>query len=546
MDIILKGDMDGIEAAEQIHDRFDIPVLYVTAYLDEERLQKTKASEPYGYITKPFEDSELRPVIEMALQRHKREKALREKEGGYRNLIESSHELIFCKDLDGHYHTLNLNAAISLGGTCIEDVGGKTDYELLPQEQADALRKIDKQIMDSGKALEVEEIVRNAQGEDMIYLSHKWPTYDVPDDEMYGDVLELILKVTRSKYGVFGYITENSDLVIPSLTRDIWDQCKMLTKDIVYPRDTWGGIWGRALVEQKTLCTNEPLDVPEGHVPILKDLVVPIIYQRAAIGLFQVANKTTDYDERDIHLLESIAHHTAPILHARLQRDIKERARKRSEEQIKASLREKEVLLKEIHHRVKNNMQVICSLLSLQSRYIKDNEALEFFEESQNRVKSMAIVHEQMYQSGELARIDIASYVRSLTTHLFAEYGVILAAINLDIEIKDVLLDVNTAIPCGLIINELVTNSLKHAFPDGRSGEIKITMHYIKQNQIELIVSDTGIGFPADLDFQNTDSLGLQIVCWLVDQLDGTIELDRAGGTEFTITFANPEEKEKA
>ena len=103
MDIILKGDMDGIEAAEQIRDRFDIPVVYVTAYLDEERLEKTKASEPYGYITKPFGDKELRPVIEMALQRHTLEKALREKERGYRNLIESSHELIFCKDLDGHY-----------------------------------------------------------------------------------------------------------------------------------------------------------------------------------------------------------------------------------------------------------------------------------------------------------------------------------------------------------------------------------------------------------------------------------------------------------
>jgi PAS domain S-box-containing protein len=592
MDIVLKGDMDGIEATEQIHDRFDVPIVYLTAYIDEERLEKTKVTKPYGYIIKPFEDRELRPVIEMALQRHKLEKALREKERGYRNLIESSHELIFCKDLDGHYHTLNLNAAIGLGGTCIEDVEGKTDYELLPKEQADALRKMDKQIMDSGKAIVVEEVVRNAQGEDRIYLSHKWPTCDdegritgiacfamnstehmhvevvkatlkqteqelairnkiaeifltVPDEEMYGNVLEVVLEATKSKYGVFGYITEDSDLVIPSLTRDVWDQCKMLKKDIVYPRDTWCGIWGRALLEQKALCTNEPLDVPEGHVPILKDLVVPIIYQRATIGLFQVANKTTDYDERDIHLLKSIAYHTAPILHARLQRDIKERARKRSEEQIKASLREKEVLLKEIHHRVKNNMQVICSLLNLQSRYIKDNEALEFFDETRNRVKSMAIVHEQLYQSGDLARIDIAEYVQSLTTHLFAEYGVILAAINLDIEIKDVLLDVNTAIPCGLIINELITNSLKHAFPDGGSGEIKITMRTTKQNHIELIVSDTGIGFPADLDFQNTDSLGLQIVCWLVDQLGGTIELDRARGTEFRITFANQEEKEK-
>jgi len=156
----------------------------------------------------------------------------------------------------------------------------------------------------------------------------------VPDDEVYADVVKLILNATKSKYGLFGYITENSDLVIPSLTRDVWDQCKMLKKDIVYPRDTWGGIWGRALVEQKTRYTNEPLDVPEGHVPILRDLVVPIIHRGAVVGLFQVANKTTDYDKTDIRFLETIANHTAPILQARLQRDAEERERKRAEEEL--------------------------------------------------------------------------------------------------------------------------------------------------------------------------------------------------------------------
>ena len=173
--------------------------------------------------------------------------------------------------------------------------------------------------------------------EQALYIANKIAEIflTVPDDEMYGDVLELVLEATKSKYGVFGYITENSDLVIPSLTRDVWDKCKMLKKEIVYPRDTWGGIWGRALVEQKTLYTNEPLDVPEGHVPILKDLVVPIIHRGAVIGHFQVANKTTDYDKTDIRFLESIANHTAPILHARLQRDVVERERKRAEEELK-------------------------------------------------------------------------------------------------------------------------------------------------------------------------------------------------------------------
>ena len=159
----------------------------------------------------------------------------------------------------------------------------------------------------------------------------------VPDDEMYGDVVDLVLEATKSKYGLFGYITENSDFVVPSLTRDVWDQCAMLVKDIVYPRDNWGGIWGRALVEQKTLCTNKPLDTPEGHVPIQRDLVVPIIHRGVLVGLFQVANKKTDYNEKDIRLLESIARHTAPILQARLQRDAEERERKRAEEALKKS-----------------------------------------------------------------------------------------------------------------------------------------------------------------------------------------------------------------
>jgi PAS domain S-box-containing protein len=211
--------------------------------------------------------------------------------------------------------------------------------------------------------------------------------------------------------------------------------------------------------------------------------------------------------------------------------------RKQADDNIKASLREKEVLLKEVHHRVKNNLQVISSLLNLQSAYVKDREALEMFKESQNRVRSMALIHEKLYQSEDLARIDIAGYIRDLVTSLFRSYGASAAAIKLNIDARDIFLDINTSIPCGLIINELVSNSLKHAFPDGREGEIKITMHHINENKIELIVSDNGIGFPEDIDFRSTESLGLQLVISLVEQLDCTIELDRSRGTAFKTTF---------
>jgi len=208
--------------------------------------------------------------------------------------------------------------------------------------------------------------------------------------------------------------------------------------------------------------------------------------------------------------------------------------RKRTEEKIKASLREKEILLQELHHRVKNNMQVISSLLRLQSMQIKDEKALEIFKSNQNRVKSMCLIHERLYQSEDLARIDFADSVRIMTNHLVASYGINPKAIKLNVNIKDVFLDINKAIPCGLIVNELVSNSLKHAFPDGKKGEIKIAMHPLNKNEIELIVSDTGIGIPEEFDFRHTKSLGLHLVTILAeDQLHGNIKLDRLKGTCF-------------
>lgn len=210
-------------------------------------------------------------------------------------------------------------------------------------------------------------------------------------------------------------------------------------------------------------------------------------------------------------------------------------ARQQAEEHLKSSLKEKEVLLKEIHHRVKNNLQIISSLLNLQSGYIQDSQAGEMFKESRNRVKSMALIHERLYQSKDLARIDFAEYVRNLTTHLFRSYGVNTHAVGLKIAVGKILLDIDTAIPCGLIINELVTNSLKYAFPPGVAGEIRIDLHRENNGCLALVVSDNGAGLPPDFDFHNTDSLGLQLVSTLTEQLEGTIQLERDSGTTFKI-----------
>ena len=219
-------------------------------------------------------------------------------------------------------------------------------------------------------------------------------------------------------------------------------------------------------------------------------------------------------------------------------RDITDR--KRDEDQIKASLAEKEVFLQEIHHRVKNNLQVISSLLKLQSRYIQDNRVIEMLKESQNRVRSMALVHEQLYQSKDLSNIDFAEYIQNLAHNLFQAYEVNAAGIKLETNIAPCDLNVDTAVPCGLIINELVTNSLKYAFLEKNEGKIKIDFHLDHNGVCVLVVSDTGIGFPKDLDYRNARTLGLRLVGSLVRQIRGNITLVESVGTVFQITFPQP------
>lgn len=229
-----------------------------------------------------------------------------------------------------------------------------------------------------------------------------------------------------------------------------------------------------------------------------------------------------------------------------LREEMEERSR--AEEQVKKSLREKEALLKEIHHRVKNNLQIIQSMLNLQLPQIKDEKAIALFRESQNRVYSMALIHEKLYKSESLAMIDFYEYIKSLTDYLFLSYGAAGRSIRLKIFVKDISLDVDTTIPCALIINELVSNSLKHAFPASghtvETGEISIDLHREPGNRFLLIVSDNGVGLPEGFEIEGSDSLGLKLVSVLVKQLGGAISIGKGRGTEFIISFAARDKRE--
>jgi PAS domain S-box-containing protein len=269
-------------------------------------------------------------------------------------------------------------------------------------------------------------------------------------------------------------------------------------------------------------------------------ITVPITIGSRVEGLLYVSNSAAQpFTAREEDVLRRLADFAATaIRNAQLYQDVHTELSRRTqaETQLMAALHEKEVLLKEIHHRVKNNLQVISSLLSLQRETLPDLHLQAAFEDSQQRIQAMALVHESLYQSRDLGRIDFAAYVDTLSHNLLRSASHDTRHIALRLELEPVLLDIERAIPCGLILNELLTNALKHAFPEGRPGTVAVGLQ-ATEDQVILRVSDTGVGLPVDLDFRQTDSLGMQLVCLLTEQLGGTITCSRDEGTAFTLTL---------
>jgi len=236
-----------------------------------------------------------------------------------------------------------------------------------------------------------------------------------------------------------------------------------------------------------------------------------------------------------------VAHHEPRLFTASL-RDVTERRRaedqaKKSTADLKASLKEREVLLREVHHRVKNNLQVISSLLNMQVRQVPDRSTRGALEACQTRVQAIALIHEKLYQSEDFAHVPFSDYAKSLTESILYAGGVAADTLSVELHVEPIYLTVERAIPCGLILNELVTNALKHAFPDGRPGVIRVGFHRISKREIALSVTDDGVGLPQSFSVEKSNSLGMKLVSTLVEQLKGRLEITGPGGTAFMVTF---------
>lgn len=215
----------------------------------------------------------------------------------------------------------------------------------------------------------------------------------------------------------------------------------------------------------------------------------------------------------------------------------KEHKRRTAEENLRRSLAEKEILLKEVHHRVKNNMQIISSILKMQERQVKDDKLKTVLEESQNRIRSMALIHENLYRNENLANIKFSNYVKSLAGNLSRSFSDKQGKVRFEYDIEDVFLPLDIGIPCGLIINELISNSFKYAFENREKGTIGISLKHINDKRFELLVRDDGVGIDKDIDITNTKSLGMKIVTNLVTQIDGDLSYETNNGTKFNIKF---------
>jgi len=458
------------------------------------------------------------------LERKKIELALRDSEERYRSLFDNAADAIYVFDLDGKILDANIVASQHLGYTRDELLNLKF-MDLLPEEEKNKNRKYVDEVKHNYRVFYETRHLRNDGKEYPVEINSKKIIFGkssavlaIARNISERRQAEQALKLSEEKYR---HLVENiNDVMYTVDTQGIVTYISPVIEKISQYKP-------EEIIGRKFTDFAAPEEIPgleEKFMQVLKGDLQDYefkVFAKNGATIYVSSSSAPDTEDGGIKGITGIL------------TDVTER--KQAEENLKKSLKEKEILLKEIHHRVKNNLQIISSLLQLQSAYVKHPEDLELFVESQNRITTMALVHEELYQSDTIAKIDFYEYTDKILNkmfNVFAENKEVSKAIDVD----NIYFTIDTAIPCGLIITELVTNALKYAFPGGRKGVVTVSIK--KENEhITLVVMDDGVGFPEDLDFRNTETLGLQLVMSLVGQLNGDIELKSDHGAEFIVRF---------
>jgi PAS domain S-box-containing protein len=452
---------------------------------------------------------------------------LKESESKYRNLFNNATDSIYLWLVNDEFKVEKLlevnESACAITGYSREELLKMMPWELNAVESKELSLSATKQIIDTGSA-KFEIILQRKNGDKLnvevnshlFELNNKKVILSIMRDVTLRKNIEDELRLTKFcvDNASVGIIRTGSDAKILGANNYICELLGYSEKELCekyiyeidpnFPRNVWRD--HRKSLKQRGTDTFETIHVKKNGQS------VPV----------QITNTYIEYRRSEFSFS--------------FVQDITER--KLSEQKIINSLREKEILLKEIHHRVKNNLQVVSSLLYLQSQQLKNPELMELFKVSQNRIRSIALIHEKLYQSYDLVFVDFAQYVNSLIIVLKESFNLEDELIDVHVESNNIRLDISKAIPCGLIINELITNSIKHAFKDKKKGIISIELK-LEQNKYLLTVKDNGIGLPASLNLSEQKTLGLKIVENLVYQLNGKFTIEVNHGTQFNITFAN-------
>lgn len=463
------------------------------------------------------------------IERTKVEKELRQAQKYARSLIDSSLDMIVATDIDYKINEFNA-AAESTFGYSREEVLGKHISILF--SDSEETKKVLSRITDEGSL--ANEII-NKKKDGTFFISF------------------LSASVLRNEHGeIVGAMGVSRDITSLKKAEEelrLSEERHRAIYDQAYIGIARIAKMGRFLLVNERLCDMLDFTADELYKKTFYELGVPeeveeslADWDQLLSGKIKNFSREQTYVRKDGELISANVTvslvrdaNDNPNYFVAVFEDITDR--KEYEKQLEQSIKEKEVLLKEVHHRVKNNMQVISSILNLQSSYITDESALGILRESQDRIKSMSFVHESLYQSNTLSEVNFAEYIQNITRNLYHSYGRPEGGINLEFDLEDIYLNLDTSIPCGLIINEVVSNSLKYAFQGREKGLIKVELAKLSDGRLKLIVSDDGIGLPADFDIENAESLGLQLVTTLVTQVSGELEIDVSSGTKFNIVF---------